>query len=213
MQIQILPGALALFIAVGGLAAGAQPQSAALNTFEEGSVSREEGLASWQVFYEVASHPRCANCHVGDDNLPMWSGASFGAPRRHGMNIDAGVSRIGAETLPCSTCHIAVKTFDPAINATPHMPPKTALAWQLAPVEMEWFGKSSAEICAQVQEPARTGGRDVRAVAEHLAEDVAHGGFIQWAWAPGGGREPAPHSLQEAMDALMKWQAAGTPCP
>ena len=63
----------------------------------EGAVSTEEGLAAWARIYEVASHPRCANCHVGKDNLPMWSGPGYGETRPHGMNIDAGLSRIGAE--------------------------------------------------------------------------------------------------------------------
>jgi hypothetical protein len=60
----------------------------------------DAGTATWTPIYEVFSHPRCANCHVGPDNVPMWSGSSYGAkPRPHGMNIDAGVNRIGAEYI------------------------------------------------------------------------------------------------------------------
>jgi len=44
---------------------------------EGGSVSLEEGLLAFQRIYEVVSHPRCANCHVGADNIPMWSGPSL----------------------------------------------------------------------------------------------------------------------------------------
>ena len=69
------------------------------------TATREEGLAAFDRIYEVASHPRCSNCHVGADNLPMWSGPSYGKTRPHGMNVNAGASRIGAETLLCSTCH------------------------------------------------------------------------------------------------------------
>ena len=61
----------------------------------EGSVDREQGLEAWSRIYDVASHPRCANCHVGADNLPMWSGPSYGETRPHGMFIDGGISRIG----------------------------------------------------------------------------------------------------------------------
>ena len=168
-----------------------------------------KGLAAWQKFYEVASHPRCSNCHVGADNKPMWSGPSYGKTRPHGMNINAGESRIGAEALICSTCHTTLQEPDPDANRVPHAAPKVAMAWQLAPVEAEWFGKSSVYICNQLRDPERNGDRTIREVAAHLDHDL----ILHWAWAPGGGREPAPHSLQEAMDALMKWSAAGTPCP
>lgn len=184
-----------------------------VNEFADGSVSREEGLANWQTYYEVASHPRCSNCHVGASNQPMWTGPSYGASlgkaRPHGMNVNAGESRIGVETLMCSTCHTTLSEPDPDANAAPHAAPRVASAWQLAPVEAEWFGKSSSYVCNQLRDPERNGDRSIREVAEHLDHDV----ILHWAWNPGGGREPAPHSLQMAMDALMKWAAAGTPCP
>lgn len=180
-----------------------------INEFPDGSISAEEGLANWQQFYEVASHPRCSNCHVGADNRPMWSGPSYGRTRVHGMNIIAGESRIGVEALTCGTCHTTLSEADPDANRTPHTAPKVASPWQLAPVEAEWFGKSSSYICNQLKDPARNGDRTIREVAAHLDHDQ----ILHWAWNPGGNREPAPHSLQATMDALMKWAAAGTPCP
>lgn len=206
-----------MFLAALGLAAltalanAAEPvgTNRVINDFPEGSVSAEEGLANWQKFFEVASHPRCANCHVGADNRPIWSGPSYGRTRPHGMNITAGESRIGSEALVCSTCHTTLAAPDPAANAMPHGAPMVAADWMLAPVEAEWFGKSSSFICNQLKDPERNGERTIREVAGHLDHDL----ILHWAWAPGGNREPAPHSLQEAMDALMKWAAAGTPCP
>ena len=174
-----------------------------INDFDPGSVSTEAGLENWQKFYEVASHPRCSNCHVGADNIPMWSGPSYGKTRRHGMNINADESRIGAETIECSTCHRETN------SAAPHGPPGAHLAWQLAPVEADWFAKSSRHICEQLKDKERNGGRSIREVAIHLDHDEV----LHWAWSPGGNRQPVPHSLQETMDALMKWAAAGTPCP
>ncbi|MGR3313532.1 hypothetical protein [Roseovarius indicus] len=172
---------------------------------EEGSVSREEGLAAWERIYEVASHPRCANCHVGEDNLPMWSGPSYGETRPHGMNIDGGESRIGAEYVPCQTCHAYNKTGG---NNGAHEAPQVADSWHLAPVEMQWFGKSSVEICNQLREPERNGGQDHVELAEHLG----HGPLVSWGWAPGGGREPAPYSLQAHIDDMLAWGVAGFPC-
>lgn len=175
----------------------------------EGSVSLDEGLAAFERIYEVASHPRCSNCHVGSDNIPMWSGPSYGEVQPHGMNIDAGESRIGAETLVCSTCHRTNRSFESA----PHAPPHAGLDWRLAPVEFEWFGKTPSEICAQLGDPDRNGGRDWMGLAEHLVDDSSHRGFVLWGWQPGGGREPAPFSLQEHVDDILAWGVAGQPCP
>ncbi len=170
----------------------------------EGSVSIENGLDAFSRIYEVASHPRCSNCHVGADNRPMWSGPSYGRTRAHGMNINAGDSRIGAETIQCSTCH----AYREGLNDTPHAAPQVAMNWQLAPVEAEWFGKSSDEICNQLRDPDRNGGRTMLELAEHLNHDL----ILHWAWNPGGGREPAPYSLQEHIDDLLIWGVAGFPC-
>ena len=185
----------------------AAESAAVIKPLEPGSVSEADGLAAWGRVFEVASHPRCANCHVGADNTPMWSGPSYGKTRPHGMNINAGASRIGAETLVCSTCHTT--TVSDAGNAEPHTAPRVAMAWRLAPLEAEWFGKSSAYICNQLRDSQRNGGRSITEVAEHLGHDV----ILHWAWTPGGNREPAPYSLQEHVDDILAWGAAGTPCP
>ncbi|MEL7114498.1 MAG: hypothetical protein AAGP08_02730 [Pseudomonadota bacterium] len=168
------------------------------------AVSREAGLAAWDRIYEVASHPRCSNCHVGADNKPMWSGPSYGRTRAHGMNINAGTSRIGAETILCSTCH----AYREAPNDMPHTSPQVAMTWQLAPVEAAWFGRSSDEVCQQLRDPDQNGGRDYLALASHLDHDL----ILHWAWAPGGGREPAPYSLQEHVNDVLAWGVAGYPC-
>ncbi|MEO0946478.1 MAG: hypothetical protein AAFY06_16925 [Pseudomonadota bacterium] len=168
------------------------------------AATRDEGLAAFSRIYEVVSHPRCSNCHVGADNRPMWSGPSYGTTRPHGMNINAGESRIGAETLPCATCHVE----NARLNDTPHAAPQVAMSWQLAPVEAEWFGKSAVEICTQLRDPDRNGGRDMLDLASHLDHDL----ILHWAWNPGGGREPAPYSLQEHVNDILIWGVAGFPC-
>ncbi len=171
----------------------------------EGSVSREDGLAAWARIFEVTSHPRCSNCHVGADNRPMWSGPSYGKTRPHGMNINAGESRIGAEYVACATCHALNEVGG---NDMPHAAPQVAMNWQLAPVEAEWFGKSSVEVCNQLRDPAQNGDRDFMAIAAHLDHDL----ILHWAWNPGGTREPAPYSLQEHVNDVLAWGIAGQPC-
>ena len=192
--------------------AGAEEAGAPEITFEvpeAGSVPAAEGTAAFERIYEVVSHPRCANCHVGEDNRPMWTGPSYGQPRPHGMNITAGESRIGAETLLCSTCHRTNGDHD----TDPHAPPRAGLDWRLPPVAFQWFDRSPAQVCAQLSDPERTGGRDWVALAEHLVEDAGHRGFVLWGWNPGGTREPAPYSLQTHVEDILAWGAAGMPCP
>jgi hypothetical protein len=175
-----------------------------IQTNPPASATEAEGLEAWSRVYEVTSHSRCSNCHTGPSDRPMWSGPSYGAePRQHGMNIRAGESRIGAETLPCSTCHGAQN------GEVPHSPPGNASGLMLAPVEAHWFGQSSRTICEQLRDPARNGGRTLNEVAQHLGHDL----ILRWAWAPGPGREPAPNSLQEHVDDLLIWGVAGAPCP
>ncbi len=182
---------------------------AEINVPAEGSVDIAQGLAAFQRIYEVTSHPRCANCYVGDDNIPMWSGPSYGKTRPHGMNIHAGASRIGAETLLCQTCHRTSGT----LASEPHAPPHFGLDWRLAPVQFEWFGKSPEFVCAQLSDPQRNGGRDWMGLAQHLVDDAGHRGPVLWGWNPGGDREPAPYSLQEHVDDMLTWGVAGQPCP
>lgn len=201
---QSLFAAFALLVATA-VAAG---EAYMIPEAEAGSVSREDGLAAWLRIHEVVSHPRCANCHVGEDNIPMWSGPSYGETRPHGMAINAGESRIGAETILCSTCHITSTDLETA----PHAPPRHGLDWALAPVEFEWFGKNSEEICAQLRDPEQNGGRDWRELAEHIAHDAEASGPVLWGFQPGGTREPAPYSVQAHIDDLITWGAAGQPC-
>ena len=169
-------------------------------------LSRESALSAWEKVYEVFSHPRCVNCHVPEDNRPRWSGPSYGLAEGewlfHGMNVNGGQSRIGVESIPCMTCHQSANAD------VPHGPPG-APVWALAPVEMVWWEKSSQDICEQIKDPARNGGRTLQDVADH----VDHDALVHWGWDPGPGREPAPYSVQEIVAALEGWAAAGAPCP
>ena len=201
------------FILAGGLMVAsmalAEETKVAINVPVAGSVSPDEGLEAWSRIFEVTSHPRCSNCHTGESDRPMWSGPSYGKPREHGMNIQAGESRMGIETLQCATCHTTKDENWDNANAMAHAAPRVATAWALAPVEAHWFGQSSEDICAQLRDPDLNGGRDILALAEHLDHDL----ILHWAWEPGGGREPAPYSLQEHVDDILVWGVAGMPCP
>jgi hypothetical protein len=43
--------------------------------------------------------------------------------------------------------------------------------WQLAPLSMSWEGKTLGDICRQLKDTNRNGGRDLAALQEHIAKD------------------------------------------
>ena len=166
--------------------------------------SRDDGLAAWDEIFAVTSHPRCTNCHVGDAGVPMWNGLIYGSDAVHGMHVQAGESRVGAETMACRTCHISAQSD----NATPHAPPMIDDAWRLPPAELAWLGKTSDEVCAQLRNPDTNDGFAMDELATHLETSL----FVAWGFAPGAGRDEPPGTLDDMVDALKLWAAAGTPC-
>ncbi len=166
--------------------------------------NRVEGLAAWDRIFTVTSHPRCTNCHVGEEGQPMWQALGYGPEAVHGMNVRAGESRIGAESIPCNACHVT----SAAANTVPHAPPHIDDAWRLPPVELAWFGKSSAEVCTQLRDPETNDGHDIASLVDHLQSSA----FVNWGFAPGAGRSVPEGSLDALVHDVTVWGAAGTPC-
>ena len=160
------------------------------------------GLTAWAKVYEVVSHPRCASCHV-DDGRPMWSGDHYGGTFKHPMYVGGDPALLlGNPGMMCTACHMAENS--PKL----HGPPGNDV-WHLPPAEMVWWQKSSAEICEQIKDPARNGGRSLAEIETHMAEDS----LVAWGWNPGPGREPAPYSAEQTAQYLAAWSANGAPCP
>lgn len=167
-------------------------------------IPREEGLAAWDRIFEVTSHPRCTNCHVGDAGIPMWEALGYGEERVHGMGIVAGDSRIGAESVPCRTCHVT----SARANTVPHAPPHIDDAWRLPPIELEWLDKSSAEVCAQMRDPETNDGKTIAELVEHLQTSA----FVAWGFDPGAGRSAPTGTVEDIARDVALWGEAGTPC-
>jgi len=74
---------------------------------------------------------------------------------------------------------------------------------------MAWEGKSLAQICTQLKDPKRNGGRDIAAILKHVVTDS----LVKWAWAPGPGRTSAPGTNAEFAALLEAWAANGAHCP
>jgi hypothetical protein len=151
------------------------------------------------VFIEagkVLTSPRCVNCHPAGDR-PLQ-----GETRRlHQPPVERGVDGFGAVTMRCATCHQDAN-FDPAgVPGHQH--------WHLAPREMAWENKTLGEICAQIKDPARNGGRSLEQISMHMATDS----LVGWAWAPGFSREPAPGTQKEFGALIEAWVKTGAVCP
>ncbi|WP_135506455.1 Isoquinoline 1-oxidoreductase subunit [Roseovarius aestuariivivens] len=159
----------------------------------------ERSVALFEEMLLVIEHPRCLNCHpVGDAPLQ-------GNLAAHQPPVVRGANGFGRPGMRCSTCHGAenVAYAGPKGSIPGHEP------WHLAPLSMGWVGKSAAEICAQLKDEERNGGRSLAELHTHNAED----GLVGWGWNPGAGREPAP-GTQEVFGALTKaWIDTGAACP
>jgi hypothetical protein len=144
----------------------------------------------------VVMHPRCINCH--QDESPRQTDAKI----VHQPLVVRGADGHGAPTQPCQTCHQATNTANGFVPGV--------ATWHLAPLSMLWEGRSKREICEQMKDPARNGGRRTGAeVIEHMKVDP----LVLWAWAPGGGRTTPPLSHEKLVSALEAWVGAGMPCP
>jgi hypothetical protein len=81
--------------------------------------------------------------------------------------------------------------------------------WGLAPIEMAWQGKSMGEICRQIKDPQRNGGRNLELLYEHLAKDD----LVAWGWNPGPGRDPVPGTQERLGELIRAWIDSGAACP
>jgi len=167
-----------------------------VSTFGSIADTQARSVALFEEAGKVLQHPRCLNCHpVGD--RPRQTDRM----QPHQPLVVRGKDGHGAPGLPCATCHGGTN-FDAAhVPGDPH--------WHLAPASMAWEGKTLAQICTQLKDPTRNGGRDVAAILKHVVTDS----LVKWAWAPGPGRAPAPGTNAEFGALLDAWAATGAHCP
>jgi hypothetical protein len=153
-------------------------------------------IALFQEAGKVITSPRCLNCHPaterplqGDDMHP------------HEPPVKRGAGGMGMPAMRCLTCH-GTANFDP--GKVPGNP-----RWLLAPAEMAWVGKSLRQICVQIKDPHLNGGKSMKDLIEHMAQDQ----LVGWAWAPGAGRTPAPGTQEELGKLIQAWADTGAQCP
>lgn len=160
----------------------------------------ERSSALFNEMFVVIESPRCLNCHpVGD--VPTQG--DLMTP--HQPPVVRGDGGMGAPGMRCSTCHGAENvSFSTGQGSIPGHNP-----WNLAPIEMGWIGKSAAEVCAQLKDPALNGNRTLADLHEHNATD----GLVGWGWEPGEGRTPAPGTQEVFGQLTQAWIDTGAACP
>ena len=165
-------------------------------SFEGIADAEARSAAIFTELGKVLTHPRCVNCHPAGDRPNQTD-----LGRSHQPPVWRGEDGRGLAAMRCQICHQGAN-FEPA--RTPGHP-----EWHLAPREMAWEGKPIAEICAQIKDPRRNGGRRVEELIHHIGEDS----LVGWAWVPGTGREPVPGTQKIAGALVQAWVQTGAACP
>jgi hypothetical protein len=189
-----------MVLAAGVGLSAAQPEAVGslrpVSDFSVISDQKERSVALFAEAGKVILHPRCVNCHPAGDR-PLQG--EDGHP--HLPLVVRGREGHGAVAMQCTNCH-GRANFDP--GGVPGHP-----MWHLAPIEMAWAGKSLGEICAQIKDPNRNGGKSLDEIVHHMTEDS----LVGWGWNPGAGRAPAPGTQQEFGALIRAWAEGGATCP
>ena len=173
-----------------------------LASFSGISDQAERSRALFNEIAKVVTHPRCMNCHPAG-NHPLQGDDRH----EHLPPVPRGDAGLGVAGLNCATCHTE-KNFT-LVGAATYKSIPGHPRWQLAPIEMAWEGKSVSQICQQLKDPARNGGRTLALLHEHFAKDD----LVAWGWEPGEGRDPAPGNQKQLGELVQAWIDTGAQCP
>jgi hypothetical protein len=193
-----------LLVVLGADTATAQNPSE-LRSPSEFSGIQDPNTRSRALFTEAAKvimNPRCMNCHPAADSPLQGTDQHIHMPPVTRGNSGGGVA--GSTCDGCHTTRNFTLTDKASYQSIPGHP-----RWGLAPIEMAWEGKSMGEICAQLKDPSRNGGRDLALLHEHLAKDD----LIAWGWNPGLGRAPVPGTQERLGELIKAWIDTGALCP
>lgn len=156
----------------------------------------ERSRALFEEAGKVILSPRCLNCHPRGERPTQGNDM-----HPHSPLVARGKDDKGAVGMRCTTCHQSANFDSSGVPGHP--------LWHMAPLSMAWQAKSLGQICEQVKDRRRNGGKSMTALHDHMANDS----LVGWAWNPGGTRAPAP-GTQAQFGALIKaWIDSGASCP
>lgn len=169
------------------------------DTFTSLPAGKPRATALFEEAGKVIQHPRCVNCHPRTDR-PL-QGMEM---RPHQPLVVRGAAGHGAVAMPCTTCH---GSSNYTLTQTTSIPGHEK--WGVAPLSMAWEGKSLGQICQQIKDPKRNGGKSLKQIVDHMANDS----LVGWGWDPGAGRTPAPGTQKQFGALIQAWVDAGAHCP
>lgn len=201
----VVTGSALLALCAPAFAQDAQNALKPVSSFASISDPRQRAVALFAEAGRVLQHPRCLNCHPrgdqpfqGDAMLPHMPPVFRGGGKLGGRDGH------GAAGMDCATCH-GKKNF----SASSSLGVPGNENWHLAPRSMAWEGASLQEICLQLKDPARNGGKTLSQIVEHNMHDS----LVGWGWNPGVGRTPAPGTQKQFGELMQAWVDAGAHCP
>jgi hypothetical protein len=157
---------------------------------------RARSLALYAEASKVLFHPRCLNCHPPDDE-PRRGDVSI----RHEPAVVRGAFDRGVPAMECTSCHQDRNLGHARVPGAPN--------WHLAPRAMAWLDRTPGQVCAQIKDAARNGGKTLDEVQHHAADDP----LVGWGWAPGSGRTTPPGTQAEFGALVRAWIDSGAECP
>jgi hypothetical protein len=164
---------------------------------------RARSVALFEEAGKVLLHPRCVNCHPATER-PLQGMAMV----PHDPPVFRGDADFGFPGMTCNTCHgpenVELVAQAEGLESIPGHP-----EWRVAPIEMAWEKRTLGEICLQIKDVQRNGGKDLAELVAHMAEDS----LVGWGWNPGKGREPAPGTQREFGELFKAWADSGAECP
>jgi len=163
--------------------------------------SRTDSVAAFERVAPVFRHPRCANCHTVTD-FPRQGNDRH----RHQLNVRRGPDGHGVAAQRCQACH---QHANQAASGVPGADED----WHLAPLSMGWEGLSDSELCRNLLDPTRNGGRSGAGVLDHLGTNL-----VRWAWSPGitrtgTARTPPSIDYDTFIRDARRWIELGAACP
>jgi hypothetical protein len=153
---------------------------------------------------KVIMNPRCMNCHPAGDHPLQGNDQHV-----HNPPVSRGADGGGVPGNTCGACHMQENV---SILVSPPVSFESIpgrVRWGLAPLTMAWEGKTMGDICRQISDPNRNGGRDLALLHDHIAKDD----LVGWAWHPGPGRNPVPGTQAQLGDLIQAWVDTGAKCP
>ncbi len=188
---------LLIALACGGCGVMAQTRSLeSPDHFSSISNRAERSRALFEEAGKVIQHPRCQNCHPVGERPTQGNDLHPHLPW-----VVRGDDDKGATALRCTTCHQSANFEASGVPGHP--------LWHVAPKSMAWQTQSLGQICEQIKDRKRNGGKTLAEIQEHMAHDS----LVGWAWNPGHERDSAPGTQAQFGELISAWIDSGAACP